>query len=503
MMIARMLLPLALAAGFLMPLGCRSDDDNEPNSGTDGGPGSDPGDPGADTSIYDLQDDALADGAAVTLRGVVVVAVDTYGARTGGLYVMEPEGGPYSGVFVFVRGTDAARVAPGDLIDITGGVKDEFALDSDMTGRTLTEVTAPQGGSLTITKVGTAAVPEPAVVDPQALAADDAEAEKWEGVLVKFEKVAVLAAPNGVSDSDATLKEMRVSGPFGIGSALTELSDDIAQGDCYESITGIGDYFFNYKLLPRSPADLVAGSDCLAEEEGEAACTDGEDNDADGFADCADFSCQDTVEACVMATTVADIQRGTIEPNSAVTLTGLVVTALHQDDADRTHLWVADNAQAAPYEGVYVYRRQAEPLAAEIVVGAKVDVTGRITEYRGELTEIVDPMVTLSAAPAMTPTALAVELAALKGTDGESYEGVLVRVENVEVSALSEPLVAGEFTIADGTAELTVGNIIDAHEPSIGDCITITGQMHWRRVGNVSQQVLLPRAGDVQPGTCN
>ena len=41
----------------------------------------------------------------MTLRDVVVIAFDTFGGRTGGIYVMEPTAGPFSGVFVFLQET--------------------------------------------------------------------------------------------------------------------------------------------------------------------------------------------------------------------------------------------------------------------------------------------------------------------------------------------------------------------------------------------------------------
>ena len=118
-----MLKTLCLTGLFFVAFyGCRGDDSS---TGADAGP-IDDGD-----TIQEVQSDTMPEGTPVTLRSVVVVAVDTYGGRTGGAYIMEPEGGPFSGVFIFLTDTSAAGLSPGDLVDVEGGVKDEFALNAE------------------------------------------------------------------------------------------------------------------------------------------------------------------------------------------------------------------------------------------------------------------------------------------------------------------------------------------------------------------------------------
>src|SRR5207249_6515043 len=51
--------------------------------------------------IQDVQNDMMAPGTPVTLKGVVVTAIDTFGAKTGDIWVEEPEGGAFSGVHVY------------------------------------------------------------------------------------------------------------------------------------------------------------------------------------------------------------------------------------------------------------------------------------------------------------------------------------------------------------------------------------------------------------------
>ena len=169
---------------------CRSggndDDDDGDDAGDDGGSAD-------DIAIQDIQSDDMPDGTPVTMRDVVVVAIDNFGGDTAPrVFVMEPEGGPFSGVLVFLRGGSAEGLAVGDMVDVVGGVKDEFALSDDETGRTVTEITPPDGGgSIEITKVGDGEVPAPEVLQPWELSGDDDESEKWEGVLIRFENVRV------------------------------------------------------------------------------------------------------------------------------------------------------------------------------------------------------------------------------------------------------------------------------------------------------------------------
>jgi hypothetical protein len=472
-------------------LACRSGgkDDDDDGSADDNAQ-EDDGGAADDTPIYDIQSEDMEVGTAVTVREVVVVAVDAYGGRAGGIYVMEPDGGPYSGVFVFLSGTDAADLAPGDLVDIEGGVKDEFALDSDDSGRTLTEISPPEGGSISVTKVGDGEVPEPETVTSWDLVADDfADAEQWEGVLVRFENVRVHSAPESVTDSDKTLQEMRVTGPFIVQSALTSL-EGIESGACYSSIVGIGDYFFDYKLLPRSADDLVTGADedCLPVEATDELCDDGADNDYNGFADCEDFACADAAKACpVTEASVTTIQDGTVPADSDVSLVGVTVTGV---DELREHLWVQDGEQAATNGGVYVYRgSDAEPLPDNIVVGSTINLEATVVEFpcinetctETPLTELDEVTIDLdSVAEGPEPvSAGAVDLATLTSeADGEPYEGVLVTIENVRVQMPPDPDF-GLFPVGDGTSQIVVDSDIFSYPAEMNECLmSVTGIMH-------------------------
>lgn len=483
---------MALAA-ILALAACRGDDDGGDVDG--GGNGTDGG---SEHTVYDVQSESMPEGTLVTLRGVVVIAVDAYGGRTGSLYVMEPEGGPYSGVAVFLTGTQAAGLAPGDLVDIEGAVKDEFSLDDD--DGSITQLSAPQGGAITIEKVGTGTVPDPEVLNSWDLAADPDEAEKWEGVLIQFNDVAVLYEPDcvGSACNDPTLEEMTITGPFAVQSSLTEMPD-AAKGDCYSSITGIGDYFYSYKIQPRTAADYGApGTDCPAPEEGETACMDGEDNDHNGFADCADFSCVDTVPACSTDTTIVDIQNGTIAVDTPVVLSDVYVTAFH---SDAKRVWLQGPGGAAVYNGIKVYRgSMPDPLPANVEVGAIVDVSGVVKEF-DMVTQIENSTMTFVSAGATLETLVADYAVLADNAANEPYEGVLVELQNVEVQSVD----GTSFMIGDATDQVLVDDFIfdgSLTAPSVGDC-------YAKIVGVVDAyqgtlQVLPRSAADLETGgTCN
>ena len=182
-----------------------------------------------------------------------------------------------------------ATYAVGDKVDISGAEKVEFALTADTSGRTTTELQPVSGGAMTVTKVGTGTVPAPHIIDAAILSNMDeatryAEYEKWEGVLTRVENVSVVGgiAQIGGTMPDPTFREFVVTGALHIDSSLANIpsvndgggaTDLVHTGDCLASVTGMGDYFFSYKILPRMTADIAtAGTACPAAESSMTAC---------------------------------------------------------------------------------------------------------------------------------------------------------------------------------------------------------------------------------------
>lgn len=508
---------LALSVLFALSA-CRGGDDDG-----DGGGGGTPDGGGTveDATIFDIQNDSMPTGTAVTVRGVVVTAIDNYGERKGGIYVQEPDGGAFSGVYVYLSGVEAADLEVGNLVDLEGFVKDEFAWQSggeSCSGEedegTLTELSPAEGGTIKVTVVGDGTVPTPPVVDPWTLV-DAAEAEKWEGTPVTFENVRVQTAPYVVDDDNEAqpLEEMRVTGPVLISSSLTDL--DAVQDDCYASITGIGDFFFDYKFLPRSAADMVTGGTCLPVENTAELCAGGTDDDYNGFADCADRACQDAVEACTLDASVAQIQGGDIDDNMRVRLTDVVVTGRSYNNL---RFWVQDDAAtAAPETGIFVFRpSSADDLPITVDVGATLTIEALVDDYRAGcdngLTQLSFAELGTAVPGGLGPSPITGVGLDVLGDDvnGEPYEGSLVTIENVTVMSIDENETFNlEFTVSDGSGTIVVDDDIYRYtDVEMSECLNITGIIHYNTYDSSDEGglpphiTILPRsAGEVVTST--
>jgi hypothetical protein len=506
---------LALAA-------CRggsSDDTSDDDSGVDGIDAS-------DVSIYDIQGSLPVDGATFNVRGVVVVAVDNYGVNKGNLYIMEPDGGAFSGTFVYGAPLSAvADLVPGDLIDVENVVKVEFALSDDASGRTTTELVKPDGGEINVTKVGDGTVPAAEVLDALAIGqmtdadAQDAEWEKWEGVLVTVENVTINQGLDPIGDTDPTFQGFRVTGPLQVETTMAAPIDPVTEGDCLASITGILDYFYSYNLLFRSTDEIVTGGlSCPAQEEGDTACDNGSDDDADGFLDCGDFSC-DAAATCTTAVTVVDVQMATtIHAGDGVTLTGVYVTAI--DDVATVNVpyvgfWVADSATAAPYNGVFVFT--GTELPAGITVGMTADVSGTVDEFdlgvggnpaEGDTVTQIEAdvsSVTLHAGAAtLVPVTNATPNTLKDIVNGEQYEGVLVQLSNAKVTSVNSQYDMLTVTVGGETLVLDddVFDYDDATYP-VNTCFaTLTGVMSLNIFDDERRLMPDNAGGMVTGGTC-
>ncbi len=192
----------------------------------------------ADT-VYDIQMGKFKVMEPVTVEGVVVTSGLTF--KKDGFFVQDPMGGEYSGIFVYV-GANMVTVAPGDVLTIAG-TYDEFFTCSQL----------KVAKAADIMKTGTAPVPAPAVVTSAEVATGGAKAENYEGVLVQVKnpKVTTALDMNGEFIVDAKL---RIDDLF--IAKVDWVNPKI--GDAFTSITGPLAYTFdNFKVAPRSPADLV------------------------------------------------------------------------------------------------------------------------------------------------------------------------------------------------------------------------------------------------------
>ncbi|HLL20781.1 MAG TPA: hypothetical protein VK427_01560 [Kofleriaceae bacterium] len=472
------LLSTGLALSLTLALGaCRGSD----SSGDDAPTPDAAIPPGGSVKIKDVQNDAMPVGTKVEVRGVVVTAIDSFGSRTGDLWVQDPEGGPFSGIKVFRAPIDqVGALTVGDIVDITNAEKDEFALTSDMTGRKVTELKGASGGMMTVTKKSPGTVPAPAVVDAKTIAAmtkteREAEWEKWEGVLIKVTNARQLADTDTFgSNPGPDSNEFRITGVARVQSALVQLPSTARFAVCYESITGVSDYFFNDLVLPRTEADLVSGgSDCRP-----------------------------------MATTITEAQA----TGTNVELVDVAEAYVSAVSGNRKNMWISSSLTAAPNEGIYVFRgntMDTTVLPVDVVVGAKVTVKGAVTEHNNDamgdtVTQISAPTISVLAGPTAPPVPLVGLTAAMltASATGEPYESVLVTLTGVRVMTVgnSNNFYVGELRQGT-TAFLSDDDILRLVGADENGCFTLTGIWTYQVFNNAYG--LLPISKTATPSACN
>jgi hypothetical protein len=309
-------------------------------------------------------------------------------------------------------------------------------------------------------------------------AARDAEWEKWEGVLITVINARQLAALRTFSDGAPDQTEFRVTGFARVQSVLADLPAGNAFGVCYDRITGVGDYFFNDLILPRSAADVAAGG----------------------------TGCRPMAMNVVSAQSTVNTE--------VVNLTNVIVTARDDIGMSSKGFWVADALAGAANNGVLVFTRDVA-VPANYVPGAVVSVQGAIEEFdlgsggqppAGDtLTEIVDPVHAFVSAGTGAPTPItrtAEELSDI-GAAGEAFEGVLVRVVTMKVT--NAALGNGKVELTDNTDKKLVMDddlFMTGSFPAQtnGTCLDVVGVMSVQVVDNI--RTLLPRtSADITPGT--
>jgi len=409
----------------------------------------------SDVTIQEIQNDAMpacdpanpATCVELKIKGVVVTAIDTYGGKTGDFWVQEPEGGPFSGVHVYGAPLDqVAALALGDVVDIAGAEKAEFALTSDTSGNKLTELEPLQGGTMSVTKVSAGTPLQPQVVDALAIGqmsdfmARAAEWEKWEGVLVQVKNVSATSSDTCVGSmcTDATLRKFGITGDALVESSLSAMPvPKVARGDCLGSVTGVLDYFFDYQILPRTTDEIATGGTaCPPPEANSALCTDGIDNDGNGFSDCNDNNCIAAEATCRTTTTISAIQTASTPPTGGVELRDVYVAAISNN---KKNMWVQTNLTAAANEGIYIYGPGSNITAT---VGSRVNIIGTVDEFNDATgTETLTRIRALSitAGTAGTGTVVPITGQDVTALSTESSESVLVTLSNVQVKTVGVP----------------------------------------------------------------
>lgn len=228
--------------------------------------------------LRDVQNPAnKLSGQNVNVTSVVVTAVDSFdethnGKSRGTIFVQDADlTGPLAGISLYAPTFIPAnlRLAPGDVIDMSGGYSEQHSIGSTVNFGTafLPQMNKPQVQQRFETQL-----PAPFVIKMSDLIDSSGNgnfttSRQWLGMLVQIQDVTVTAAPSG----DGT---GRVTAPFTLGVNAPALNNELFDlqawntttpnpsnsfpaGTHFKSITGILDFFFNVYICPRSMDDLV------------------------------------------------------------------------------------------------------------------------------------------------------------------------------------------------------------------------------------------------------
>lgn len=187
--------------------------------------------------------DSPHNGQSVTVQGIVT-GIRYYTGSTAsnyGFYISDPEGGPWSGLFVY--NTQNSPLV-GDKVQLTGSITEYYNF-TELTSLTSYQVLS-QGNPL----------PAPTVVTSGTLSFP-ATAEQYESVYVMVQNVNVLSAPNSYGEfniSDGSGSCQVDNQFFDIGHTWSGIS----MGQTWAEIRGLVDYSFSYYAInPRNMNDMV------------------------------------------------------------------------------------------------------------------------------------------------------------------------------------------------------------------------------------------------------
>lgn len=384
------LVSLALVSGCV---GFIDDGGNEEVGDTDGTTTGGDGD--GDLTIYEIQEGAamgtFTDGTQVSVKGVIVTSpLSVEGSL---VFVEEPEGGPWSGISLYLWDETVMGVSlqPGDVIDVVGEYT-EFYDNSQIVVKAPTDIMV----------IGSDGIP-----GPDTISASATDLEQWEGVRVEVQDAVVEQANDGFG-------QYLLAGGLKIGNLYIELPS-VQAGATFSSIAGPLAYSFEeFKVVPTSLDDI-----------GEL--TPGPDPEQD--------------------TSIFDVQMGVVPPGTYVKLEDVVVSSLTTFTGDT---FFVQEPEGGEYSGLQVFVPDAA--AIDIVPGQTVTLVGTVDEFF-DMTqiEVANAKITVTGfdtapfpAVIADPATIAFDAAAT----AEPWESVIVQVENVTVT--NDMLEFGEFEVSGG-----------------------------------------------------
>jgi len=339
-------------------------------------------------------------------------------------FIQDPAGDEWSGVYVYDATVDPQI---GDEMILAAQV-DEYYGFTELSG-VAGFVTQSTGNTL-----------QPIDITTAELGNGCSETgERLEGVLVRVSDVTV-------TSEASTYGEWFVQDASGVSC---QIDDNVFAGTPYsptlgetiDYIIGVVDYSYSeYAILPRSMDDLGVQ---------------------------------------IVTTSVYDIQYTTVPGDGTypslldgqpVTVSGIVSAANYYSSGNANRFFITD-PEGGAWHGVFVFNYDA------IVTGGDwVTVSGTVSEYYG-FTEISDvTSVVIQSSDNEIPAASSVST---NDVNSEMYEGVLVRVENVTVTA--EPDTHSEWYVDDGSGAVQIDDgIFQFPNPTLGMAFdSITGAVDY------------------------
>ncbi|WP_394838902.1 hypothetical protein LVJ94_18595 [Pendulispora rubella] len=217
---------------------------------------------GAGKRIREVVNPSLKTQGDVDVTGAEVIYIDTFdetqdGKSRGTIYVQDVGSqAPYSGISLYSPSfiPSSLRVSPGDVLDLRGPYVEmqDIGTAHFPTGHKLPQLSTPIGTFRYET-------PPPAPVEINATDLNDYDTgRKWLNMLVTIKNVTVSDTPFPSGKrlsvhitSNTTRDAVTITNEFYDVQAA-----DIAKDTKFASVTGIVTWFFNYHVVPRSPADL-------------------------------------------------------------------------------------------------------------------------------------------------------------------------------------------------------------------------------------------------------
>lgn len=205
----------------------------------------------------------LADGQTIRARGVIVIAVDNYddngAGAVGDIYVQDPvqtgpKGTPWSGLRLYrpSKNPPDLELAPGQGVDLVG----QFVAFPGPPGSTPfgEGILVPQASNAALTLTYEAKPPEPVEITPADIA-DPVTGMQYASRLVRMRDVVLKADFGGARPEAAIFDDTK---DIVLSAKLFPVNKDatIKNGVTLKSVTGVLDYFYNFKLCPRSAADI-------------------------------------------------------------------------------------------------------------------------------------------------------------------------------------------------------------------------------------------------------